>query len=225
MEQRVNPSEKKVTEFRKRILKWFKTNSREFPWRGHNRSAYELLVAEILLQRTRAENVVNVYLDFIEKYPNFRKLSEAKISELEYLLKPIGLYRSRSRNLVKLGKLLLDTEGGLEARTELKSLPGVGPYIANTFLLIAFNKRLGAVDTNVRRLYGRVFSVKSRTDAGGDERVWKFAGEMLPHRRYKEFMLAILDFSALVCKKKSPKCDSCALNDICDCYENRNLQI
>jgi len=210
-----NISEEKIAKFRRKIFEWFKHNKRNFPWRDGKRSAYEILVAEILLQKTKAENIVDVYLDFVKRFPNPEKLSKAKFSELERLLKPLGLYRNRSRNLIKLGKELVKTKG----KGDLKELPGVGPYIANAFLLTVFNKRLPVVDTNVRRLYERVFSVKSKPDPRRDKSIWGFAERVLPKKRYREFTWGILDFSAIICKKKNPKCNLCPLKSICDYYE------
>lgn len=212
------PDDAKIKEFRKRLFEWYANNRRTFPWRDRKASPYEILIAEIMLQKTRAENIVKTYQHFIEKYPNPKTLSQTNVSELMELIKPLGLYRLRSKRLhemgkafVRMGKIPSDSKG-------LESLLGIGPYILNAFLLAAFNKRLPVVDTNIRRVYERVFSVKSKRDPRRDKFIWEFAEKILPEKDYREFTWALLDFSALVCTKKSPKCPVCPVSKICDFY-------
>ena len=76
--------------FRKQLLDWFKFNKREFPWRNERLSNYEIIISEILLQRTRAETVARYYHVFLGKYPNWKTLIKATIEDLENILKPLG---------------------------------------------------------------------------------------------------------------------------------------
>ena len=208
--------------FRRRLIAWFKKNRRYFPWREANKTPYEILIAEIFLQKTRAENVVMVYEKFIRNFPNPSSLANASALDIGNLIKPLGLHKNKSNTLIKLGKKLVEL-GEEITPFNLEGLPGVGKYTLNAVLINAFNKRVPLVDTNIKRIYKRVFSIDSKPDVRRDDFIWKFAHEMLPKKNYKEFTLALLDFSAVICKKKNPKCDSCPLNDICD-YHNKQLK-
>lgn len=86
--------------FQDRILKWYLENGREFPWRNKSITNYQAVIAEILLQRTKAETVAKFYLQFLKDYPNWKSLADADVSKIEEYLKPIGLYRQRSVRLI-----------------------------------------------------------------------------------------------------------------------------
>jgi len=199
-----------------RLAQWFRSNRRSFPWRETKRSPYEILIAEIMLQKTRAENIVPTYRKFIRKYPDFESLSRADIQEIKRIVGVLGLSNMRARNLLRVGQEVVKNGRIPRNREQLLKIPGVGPYIANAFLLYAYNERLPVVDTNVRRLYGRIFSFESKKDPRRDKNVWIFAEKLLPICNYKEFTWALMDFCASVCKPKNPLCRSCPISDICD---------
>lgn len=216
MEKLTNDAAKKVRPVRSGLLKWFEKNRREFPWRKRGISGYQVLVTEILLQKTKAENVLAIYDDFFKKYTSFSKLSTANEKELADLLRPIGLHKSRSKSLVKLASLLGARKRLPRKEEELLKLPGVGLYVANAYLVVKHNLKRPIVDVNVTRLFSRIFSLRVNSDLRRDKDAWEFAACLLPAKRYKEFNWALLDFGALVCKAKNPKCPSCPLNKYCD---------
>ena len=90
--------------FRKQLLYWFKSNRREFPWREEGLSNYEIIISEILLQRTKAETVAKYYHVFLGKYPDWQSLINATIKDLEKILKPLGLNKHRAKRLNKIIK-------------------------------------------------------------------------------------------------------------------------
>ena len=209
---------RKIRNFRRSLFAWYSKNGRDFPWRKPGRSNYEILLAEMFLQKTRAENIVDTYRDFTKKYPDFDSLRSARRSELERLIRPLGLYRNRAKSLRALARRVHEIGHLPSTREELLQLPGIGPYIANFFMVAAYGRRLPIVDTNVRRLYQRVFSFESKKDPRRDKHVWGFVAETLPKKDVKRFLLAVLDFSALVCKRTCPVCERCVLCSICDAY-------
>lgn len=221
MEQLPAIPKTKILSLNKKLLRWHRENRRDFPWRDPKRTKYEILIAEMMLQKTRAENVVKTYLKFIVRYPGFQELSKAKESEIARFIKPLGLYNIRGRNLKKLG-LLMEEHGGRipKSRAELLKLPGVGNYVANAYLAVALNKRVPIVDTNIKRLYSRLFSIAPAKDPRRDKIVWDFCEMMLPKKKYKQFNWALLDFAAMVCKAKNPLHENCILRNLCDFYAN-----
>lgn len=216
----------KIRRFQESLLHWYFNERkkrypwRDFPWREEKIGSYGKLIAEILLQKTRAENIVEIYGKFLRKYPTFLDLARADYEDLASFLTPLGLYRNRAKSLIRLAKGLLEMSEIPSTREDLMKLPGIGPYIANAFLVTAYNKRLPVVDTNVRRVCKRVFSVKSKRDPRRDKKIWEFVELLVPAKNCREFMWALLDFSAVVCRKRNPKHDECPIAEICDYFSS-----
>src|SRR5712691_1264230 len=85
-------SVKRISWLRRRLLSWFARNGRSFPWREQGRVPYEVVVAEILLQRTTAAGVARAYSGFVERYPSWDTLAHAPLNNLEAALRPLGLW-------------------------------------------------------------------------------------------------------------------------------------
>ena len=113
--------------FRKRIEKWFNKNERHFPWRNKSSSKYQVIIAEVLLQRTKAETVATFFPTFIKRFPSWKILANTKETELKKFLKPIGLWRQRSAKIKKLSNEMTKRNGRFhKTRCEIEKLPGVG---------------------------------------------------------------------------------------------------
>jgi len=198
------------------LLKWFEASRRTFSWRGES-DPYKIAVAEILLQKTRAEKVDEFFKHFIKKYPTPSSLLKLSSAELEEELKPLGLHRQRAKKLRELAESLAEKYSGTlpSNREELLALPGIGEYVANAILCFAFRKDVPLVDTNVVRVLRRVYLMETIKDARRNPRIWEKAWKVLPRGRAKEFNWALIDFAALVCKPRNPECSSCILGDIC----------
>jgi A/G-specific adenine glycosylase len=201
------------------MLRWFAQEGRTFPWR-RNGDAYEVLLAELLLHRTRADLVERKFLDLRAAYPRPEHLAAATEDEVVELLRPLG-YSHRSRRLPALGRALVERHGGLvpDNRNALLALPGVGPYIANAVMAVAFNRRVPLLDPNVIRVIGRVFGVSSnRPRPRDDEMLWDFVNRLVPRSKPAEFGLALVDLGALVCTSRKPRCGDCPLRGRCVAY-------
>jgi A/G-specific adenine glycosylase len=205
----------------KGLLRWFDKNGRSFPWREtfEKPDPYIVLFTEIMLQRTKADQVVPVYQDFIRKYPTFRQMSTASKREIFLFFKKLGL-TWRANNVVKLVETLKEKfDGEVPSRTEdLEDLPGVGRYVPDAVACYAFGSRRVPVDSNVARVISRLFDLKIDADsARRNARVIQLAGKLLPESRSRDFNLALLDFSAAVCKP-TPLCGICPLRMNCGYY-------
>lgn len=128
----------RIEALRDALLSWSAGNLRQFPWR-ETRDPYEVLVAEILLQRTFAGKVEPVYVLLIERYPTVDELGEAEAEDVAEILEPLGLQNKRGRALVRIGNSLAES-GVPEEETELLELPFVGKYAANATLCFAFDR-------------------------------------------------------------------------------------
>jgi A/G-specific adenine glycosylase len=200
------------------VLAWFRERGRDFPWRQTN-DPYCVLIAELLLQRTRADLVEPLYHRFISSYPNAEALSTADPIHTEDLLRPLGFFH-RSRRLAALGQALVQRHDGRVPRSKaaLLALPGVGEYVANAVLTVAFRRRTPLVEPNIIRLLSRVLGRRStRARPRDDAELWAFVGELLPQRRAREFSLGLVDLGALVCRER-PRCFECPLRRRCGAF-------
>ena len=207
--------EKKLSE---RLLEWYEKNKRKFIWRKIN-DPYEILIAEIMLQRTKADQVEPVYRLFLKEFPNVQKLNEANEITIKGYFSQLGLLW-RAQLVKDLAKELMQRFKGKVPgnRAELISLPGVGEYIADAVLSFAYGRDVAVVDTNVCRVISRVFDLKAKGEARRDPKFRKIAQEMLPAGKSRNFNLAMIDLAALVCIPKKPKCHICPLNNLCAYY-------
>jgi A/G-specific adenine glycosylase len=206
-----------------RLLEWFHDNRRAFPWREtfDAPNPYVILFTEIMLQRTKAEQVVPVYAEFFQRYPTFKELSRAKPRDVETLFQKLGL-RWRARNVVKLIRALQTDFRGIVPNDfdELRELPAVGDYVAKAVLCYAFEKRVAPIDTNVVRVISRLFGLSITSDsARRNRRISEIADSLIPTHRARDFNLCLLDFAAIICRPK-PMCSVCPVSRDCSYYHN-----
>lgn len=215
----------KAASVRSRLLRWFTTNGRSFRWR-QDTSAYVVLISEVLLKKTTAPVVDRFLPKFFEKYPDVSTLSRARVRDLRRMLQPLGLSQQRASQLRSLATAVVDSPGGSIPRSQagLLSLPGVGPYTANSVLCVAFAQPAPVVDTNVARIVLRVFGVTAtRYEPRRCPLVWEIARTLsgtraAPARRTN---WALLDLGASVCLANEPKCAQCPLGMQCTFAQTR----
>jgi A/G-specific adenine glycosylase len=203
------------------LLEWYEKNGRNYPWR-RSRNPYEVLIAEIMLQRTKADQVLPVYLSFIRKFPKVEKLNKASTEEVKSHFDRLGLmWRAE---LVKrlAGELITRFNGKVpESRKELLSLPSVGEYMADAVLSFARGKNVAVVDANVCRVIGRMFGLKPRGEARRDRRFRDIAQRLVAMGDARRLNWAIIYFAALVCTPKNPQCHTCPLTEHCSYYKQQ----
>lgn len=208
---------KKIAWFRSCLLSWYQSHGRDFPWREERPgTVYEVIITEILLQRTRAETVAKVYDEFIQRYSSWSKLAQATREELQEIVVALGLWRRRVNTLLALAQAVVE-QGEIKTldRTTLESLPGVGQYIANAVLSICQDQREPMLDVNMARVLERFFGPRQMADIRYDPYLQELSRTVLPKRNSKETNWAILDFGALVCTKRHPSCKQCPLSERC----------
>lgn len=202
------------------LLAWYEKNGRhELPWRAQDASPFEVLVAELMLQKTSAGQVLDVYEDFVEKYPSPESLLEVPEHELADDIGSLGL-RKRSRYFREASERLVENYEGTvpDNRSELLELHGVGEYSAASVLAHAFGKDVAAVDTNVARILSRAFGLSGGEEARAEEN-WRLAQELLPAGRSSDFTHALIDLGAEVCTPADPDCENCPVESTCEYAE------
>jgi A/G-specific adenine glycosylase len=209
--------------FQSRLLAWYRKAARDFPWRKRRATLYQKIVAEILLQRTRADTVSRFLPGFLNRFPSWAALACAPKKRLDTLLRPLGLWQRRSRVLKSLAVELGLRKGRFpKNRRDIESLPGVGQYIANAVLLFCHGQHEPLLDVNMARVLERYFGPRTLADIRYDPYLQRLARKVL-QGRYDAISLnwAILDLAALVCTKVKPCCSRCPL--VSHCLYGREL--
>jgi len=208
-----NEKEKK---FVNKLFDWYEENKRDFPWRKTS-DPYEVLIAEILLQRTRAKNVVPVYENFLEKYPTVGELSEADTDNIENTIESLGLYEPRAKRLKNIArKISEEHEGEVPLEEEkLLEMKGIGHYISRATLCFTNTEEKAVVDWNVTRVVERFFGYDMKSSPHTDKEFMDFMQKLLPEGNGKKFNWAVLDFGAEICKPRNPDCENCFLSSDC----------
>jgi A/G-specific adenine glycosylase len=202
--------------FRQRLLNWYRRHGRDLPWRKTS-DPYHILVSEIMLQQTQVDRVLPKYAEWLEKYPTLHALAAAPEREVTETWYPLG-YNIRPRRLHTIARESVSKYGGqLPADEEtLRSFKGIGAYTAGAIRSFAFRERAAILDTNVARVLFRVFV------GGGDPKshamkrhLWTVSEALVPHRHVFDFNQALMDFGAMVCVARNPKCLLCPMANGC----------
>ena len=215
--------EKKRSEFRAKLRPWSEIHHRNFPWRDPGRTAYETLIAEVMLKRTTAESASRIYLGFLEKYPTLQILEKATAEELALDFRSLGLHFQRADALEKLAKYLIAQEGGSVPNKfdRLIKVPGLGDYSTRAILSFGYGRKAAVVDANVVRVISRVFR-RMMPDHPGIQLTQIAADALVPSEGHRWFNYAMLDLGRLVCRSSNPNCSDCPLFSICDYAESRD---
>lgn len=215
----VLPSSKEISSFRGTLLRWYRKHGRSYPWRKSS-TPFHVLIAEMMLQRTKADQVVPVYLKLLSKYQTARDLAEADLTDLQNILNPLGL-AWRIPKFKDMAKAMVDSFNGIvpEKREELTTLPGVGDYVSGAVLSIAFQKPEWVVDSNIVRLFRRYFGIQTSSEGRRDAHVIELAKCFTSKKQPRATTLAILDFTALICTPKLPQHHLCPLRPNCAYFD------
>ena len=214
-------SKKKIQFFQQCLLEWYHKDGRMFKWREPGLSAYEYVIAEVLLQRTKAETIAKFYPLFLKEFPNWDALANAQPGIVEEYLRPVGLYLQRGKRLISLANEMVKRKGVLpEDREQLEAIPFMGQYIANAVELVIFNRPSPLVDVNMARVLERFFGPRKMADIRYDPYLQKLAYSIVKHESAKDLNWAVLDFAALICKAKRPQHQICPLRSCCSFYKS-----
>jgi len=210
-----------------KILDWYEEKGRDFPWREEDRNPYEILIAEVLLQKTNARSVEKIYEDFLDDFGSIVKLANAPEEEIKKHLSKLGLQERRTKWLMNLSERIMNEHDGSIPSTEeeLKDLKGIGLYIGNAILCFGFGKKKHVLDVNTSKVLGRCFSIDHEGDLRRNEKLKKKANEILPDENIKKFNWALLDIGSMSCDDSFPTCSDCPLNENCDHYNEENVMV
>lgn len=178
-----------------------------------HRNTFELLVAVVLSAQCTDAAVNQVTPALFRRFPDARSLSQADPSEIESLIRPLGLYRTKARALKRCARQLVEEFNGAvpSTMTELTRLAGVGRKTANVILGHAFDTPGIAVDTHCKRLSRRL-GLSRQEDP---KKIEQDLAALLPPREWTAFSHRLILHGRRVCHARKPACEKCALSDLC----------
>ncbi len=175
-----------------------------------------------MLQQTQVKTVIPYFNNFKNKFKTLKELSRSNEKEILKMWEGLGYYR-RARNLLECSKKIVNNHKSQLPKTleEIKKLPGVGEYTGNALLGLVYNKPTIALDGNVKRVFSRISNIEENK-INFNEFIKKNKKKLFTTKRNADFVEALMEFGALVCKPKNPNCRMCCLNKTCKYFKSSN---
>jgi A/G-specific adenine glycosylase len=207
----------------KNILAWYDNNQRILPWRVSKRSPKKLyyrLLSEFMLQQTQVKTVIPYFRVFLRDFPTLKSLSQSNEPKVLKLWEGLGYYR-RARNLLATSKILVNKLNSKlpENLIDIKKLPGIGDYTGNALLAFIHSHPTIAIDGNVKRVFSRILN-KNENKIDFNKLVEINKINLFKTRRNSDFVEALMEFGALVCKPKKPECLNCSIKNTCKYFKS-----
>ena len=175
---------------------------------------YELVIAVMLSAQTTDKSVNAVTPILFNKYPSLGSLNDASLEDIEEILKPIGLYKNKAKNLKGIVKDLLERFNGVvpSNKDELMTLPGVGNKTAGVIRAEIFRIPDLPVDTHILRISKRLNLAKKDDEPIDVERKLK---KLIPEDRWIKAHHQLIHFGRYFCTARNPSCEKCKISDMC----------
>jgi A/G-specific adenine glycosylase len=207
------------------LLAWYDRHRRKLPWRaapGEAAEPYRVWLSEIMLQQTTVKTVGPYFSKFLARWRSVHELAAAPLSDVLSAWAGLGYY-ARARNLHACARAVVERHGGRfpPSESDLRDLPGVGPYTAAAIAAIAYDAPATPVDGNIERVIARLFAVSAPLPQAKPE-LHRLARGLTPRRRAGDFAQAMMDLGATICTPKSPACALCPWMESCAGYRTGN---
>ena len=210
-----------MASFAETLISWYDDHKRDLPWRGET-DPYKIWVSEIILQQTRVQQGWDYYHRFLDNFPNVKTLAEADEEKVLKVWQGLGYY-SRARNMHAAAREIMAEHHGIFPQTydKIRSLKGIGNYTAAAIASIAFHLPYPAVDGNVIRIVSRIFGIcDDVTQPTVLKRITAICETEIDPAQPGVFNQAAMDFGAMQCVPRNPKCDECPFQS--NCYALKN---
>ena len=198
------------------VLRWYADCARDLPWRRPGATPWAVVVSEFMLQQTPVARVEPVWREWMARWPTPAALAAEPAGEAVRAWGRLG-YPRRALRLHAAASAMVERHGGevpgdVEA---LRALPGIGDYTAAAVAAFAFGRRVAVLDTNVRRVYARVFG--GCEDATGSPTVGERAAALarVPDDAPATYSVGVMELGALVCRARVPRCAECPVSARC----------
>ena len=181
---------------------------------------FSILIGTILSARTKDESTTKVVKILFSKYKNSKELSNAKLKDVENIIKSIGFYHVKAKRIIEVSKIINSKYDGIvpDELEKLVDLPGVGRKTANCVLVYAFDKPAIPVDIHVHRISNRLGLVKTKTPEETEFELMK----KIPKKFWLEINDTFVMYGQNICKPVSPMCDVCKIKKDCNYYNTKS---
>ncbi len=185
---------------------------------AENRGPFSILIGTILSARTKDETTTEVVQKLFSKYDSPNSLANAKVKDIEKIIKPIGFYHVKARRIIEVASIINSKFKGKvpEKLDELTDLPGVGRKTANCVLVYAFDKPAIPVDTHVHRISNRLGLVKTKTPEETELELTK----KIPKKYWLNINDTFVMYGQNICKPISPLCKVCRIKKNCKYFKS-----
>jgi endonuclease-3 len=183
--------------------------------------SFSILIGTILSARTKDETTTKVVKILFSKYKNVKALANAKIKDVEKIIKSIGFYHVKAKRIIEVAKIINSQYKGKvpDSLEKLIELPGVGRKTANCVLVYAFDKPAIPVDIHVHRISNRLGLVETKTPEETEQELM----EKIPKKYWIEINDTFVMYGQNICKPISPMCNVCQIKRNCKYYKTKNV--
>ncbi len=203
---------------RRPLLRWYAANARDLPWRAPERTAWGVLVSEVMLQQTPVARVLPTWTEWMLRWPAPADLAAAAPGAAIRHWGRLG-YPRRALRLHAAATAIVERHAGAVPAEydDLLGLPGIGSYTAAAVASFAFGRRHAVVDTNVRRVQARAVAGAALPQPALTVAEQRLADALLPpaDAAVAGWNVAVMELGALVCTARSPRCGQCPLRSRC----------
>lgn len=202
----------------RRIIAWYDVAERSLPWREPGTTPWGVYVSEIMAQQTQITRVAEAWVTWLARWPVPAALAAATPADvvrqwagLGYPRRAVWMHTAATRMVALHGGEVPSTDA------ELRALPGVGEYTASAVRAFAYGQRVAVLDVNVRRVHARVFEGTAAPGPSITNAERSHHEAFLPSDAGEAARLsqAVMEFGALVCVAREPKCTTCPIVDAC----------
>ncbi len=187
---------------------------KEYGWKRQRSSdPFRVLITTVLSQRTKDANTDKAAKALFSKYKMPRQLANARLRDIEGLIRPSGFYKVKARRIRQISGIILDKYKGKTPRKmdELLSLPGVGRKTANCVLVFAYRQPAIPVDTHVHRISNRLGWVRTKTPEKTEDQLVK----KIPKRYWIDLNELLVTHGQNICLPRKPRCPVCPIKKWC----------
>ena len=189
---------------------------KEYPDAGcalEHMNVFELLICVVLSAQTTDVSVNKVSPQLFARYPDAKALAQADQEDVQEMIRQIGMYKTKSKNIINLSRELCEKYDGQvpDDYDSLVALPGVGRKTANVVLAVGFGRQRIAVDTHVFRVTNRIGLVKEKDVLRTEMALMK----ALPEERWSRAHHSFIFHGRRCCRARKPECERCCLSDLC----------
>lgn len=206
----------KINRFNVDLLSWYSLNKRDLPWRK-TKDPYKIWLSEIILQQTKVSQGAPYYQSFVKNYPRVEDLAKADEQEVLNRWRGLGYY-SRAKNLHLTAKIITDKYNGIfpSKYEDILALKGIGKYTASAIASFSFDLPFAVLDGNVFRFLSRLLDIDVPINSSLGQKTFEDLSKRLLNLKNPSIHnQAIMEFGALNCTYKNPKCKECPFEKTC----------